>query len=150
VRKGLHRQYPHVTYRMNDADVKQYVEALAVTARMFFRAGATEVNLLGCGKMPVLKSEADIDVFLGRRWRARHFAMTSYHPLGTARLGATPDQGVVNAEHQVWGVEGLYVMDGSAVPSSLGVNPQVTIMAMATRAALRLAGRIEGRQPAAV
>jgi choline dehydrogenase-like flavoprotein len=37
---------------------------------------------------------------------------------------------------------GLFVVDGSAVPSSLGVNPQVTIMALATRAAERIATRL--------
>ena len=42
-------------------------------------------------------------------------------------------------DHQVHGTPGLYVVDGAAVPSSLGVNPQVTIMAMANRAADKLA-----------
>jgi choline dehydrogenase-like flavoprotein len=41
----------------------------------------------------------------------------------------------------VHGARGVYVADGSAVPSSLGVNPQLTIMALATRLAFRLLGR---------
>jgi choline dehydrogenase-like flavoprotein len=49
---------------------------------------------------------------------------------------------VCDADHRVFGTSGLYVMDGSAVPGSLGANPQVTIMAMATRAAEKLAGNI--------
>jgi choline dehydrogenase-like flavoprotein len=48
----------------------------------------------------------------------------------------------VGPDHQVHDCAGLYVVDGSAVPSSLGVNPQVTIMTLATRAAGILADRL--------
>ena len=67
--------------------------------------------------------------------------LMAFHPLGTARAAATPEQGVVDARQQVHGVENLYVADGSAVPTALGVNPQLTIMALATRLA---AGIIKG------
>jgi choline dehydrogenase-like flavoprotein len=54
---------------------------------------------------------------------------------------------VIDGELQVHGARGVYVADGSAVPSSLGVNPQLTIMALATRLAFRLLGReLEGAQ----
>jgi choline dehydrogenase-like flavoprotein len=49
---------------------------------------------------------------------------------------------VLDADQQVHDTPGLYVVDGAAVPSSLGVNPQVTIMALATRAAERIAARL--------
>ena len=58
-----------------------------------------------------------------------------FHPLGTARMGAGPDSAVVDFGHRVFGTRSLYVVDGSAVPTSLGVNPMLTIMAMALRAA---------------
>jgi choline dehydrogenase-like flavoprotein len=62
----------------------------------------------------------------------------AFHPLGTARAGADPGASVVDPELQVHEVAGLYVADGSVVPSSLGVNPQITIMALAARLARRL------------
>ena len=65
----------------------------------------------------------------------------AFHPLGTARAGADPAASVVDADLRVHGVAGLHVADGSAVPSSLGVNPQITIMALATRLAFHLLGR---------
>jgi choline dehydrogenase-like flavoprotein len=65
----------------------------------------------------------------------------AFHPLGTARAHARADGGVVDADLRVHGVDRVLVADGSAVPTSLGANPQITIMALATRAAFRLLGR---------
>ncbi len=65
----------------------------------------------------------------------------AFHPLGTARASADPAHGVVDADLALHSAEGLYVADGSVVPSALGVNPQITIMAMATRLAFHLLGR---------
>ncbi|MBS2961655.1 GMC family oxidoreductase [Actinocrinis puniceicyclus] len=56
------------------------------------------------------------------------------HILGGAVMGAGPDRGVVDPYHRVFGYEGLHVVDGSAVPANLGVNPSLTITAMAERA----------------
>jgi choline dehydrogenase-like flavoprotein len=54
-------------------------------------------------------------------------------------MGRDPATSVVDPNHQLHGVDNLYVVDGAAVPTSLGVNPQITIMALATRAAEKIA-----------
>ncbi|MEU8240310.1 GMC family oxidoreductase [Actinoplanes missouriensis] len=56
------------------------------------------------------------------------------HILGGATIGESASTGVVDAYHRVWGCPGLHVVDGSAVPANLGVNPSLTITAMAERA----------------
>ncbi|MFO0679888.1 MAG: GMC oxidoreductase, partial [Polyangiaceae bacterium] len=56
------------------------------------------------------------------------------HVLGGACMGASPAEGVIDARHRVFGYEGLYVVDGSAVSANPGVNPSLTITAMAERA----------------
>jgi cholesterol oxidase len=56
------------------------------------------------------------------------------HILGGATIGDSPETGVVDAYHRVYGYAGLHVVDGSAVPANLGVNPSLTITAMAERA----------------
>ena len=56
------------------------------------------------------------------------------HILGGATIGDSPRTGVVDAYHRVFGYQGLHVVDGSAVPANLGVNPSLTITAMAERA----------------
>ncbi|MFQ5554341.1 MAG: GMC oxidoreductase [Acidimicrobiia bacterium] len=59
---------------------------------------------------------------------------TTAHILGGASIGAGPDTGVVDAHHRVFGYEGLHVVDGSVVGANLGVNPSLTITALAERA----------------
>jgi len=64
----------------------------------------------------------------------------AFHPLGTAAAHSDPDRGVVDGDLRVHGADNVYVADGSAVPSALGVNPQITIMALATRLAFHMRG----------
>lgn len=69
----------------------------------------------------------------------------SAHPLGTARMSDTSDLGVVDADGEVHGHPGLYVIDGAAVPTALGVNPSLTIAALAERSAHRLVEQLGGK-----
>ena len=66
----------------------------------------------------------------------------AFHPLGTARADARATHGVTDGNLAVHRVDGVYVADGSVVPSALGVNPQLTIMALATRLAFHLLGTL--------
>ncbi|WP_405485164.1 FAD-dependent oxidoreductase [Nocardia sp. NBC_00511] len=59
---------------------------------------------------------------------------TTAHLLGGAVIGETAATGVVDARHQVFGYRNLLVCDGSAIPANVGVNPSLTITAMAERA----------------
>mgnify|MGYP002022165513 FL=1 len=56
---------------------------------------------------------------------------TTAHILGGARMSDSPLKGVVNENLEVFGYSGLYVIDGSSIPSNLGVNPSLTITALA-------------------
>jgi choline dehydrogenase-like flavoprotein len=63
------------------------------------------------------------------------------HLIGGARMGASPEDSVVDSEHRVWGVENLLIADGSVCPTQGSANPALTIMALASRLAERLAAR---------
>ncbi len=56
------------------------------------------------------------------------------HILGGCAIGAGPESGVIDSRHEVFGYPGLYVVDGSALPVNVGVNPSLTITALAERA----------------
>jgi cholesterol oxidase len=56
------------------------------------------------------------------------------HILGGACIGASADTGVIDRSHEVFNYPGLYVIDGSAISANPGVNPALTITALAERA----------------
>jgi cholesterol oxidase len=59
---------------------------------------------------------------------------TTAHILGGAVIGADPEHGVVDSAHRVFGYENLLVCDGASIPANPGVNPSLTITALAERA----------------
>jgi choline dehydrogenase-like flavoprotein len=63
------------------------------------------------------------------------------HLIGGARMGTRPEESVVDADHRVWGVPNLLVADGSVCPTQGAANPALTIMALASRLAERLAAK---------
>ena len=90
----------------------------------------------------IIEDDRGFQAFRKAKPAPNEIIWTSYHPLGTCKMGRDPATSVVGLDHQVHDVPGLYIVDGSTVPSALGVNPQLTIMAMATRAAEKIAGRV--------
>ena len=78
---------------------------------------------------------------MGDDLRPHELTLMAFHPMGTARADARPAHGVVDGDLKLHGCEGVYVSDASVLPSSLGVNPQETVMALATRLAYGLLGK---------
>jgi choline dehydrogenase-like flavoprotein len=76
-----------------------------------------------------------------RRGLGRFMALTetegayASHPLGGCRMAESPDLGVTDGTGAVYGYEGLFCIDSSIIPTSLGVNPSLTIAAVSERAA---------------
>ncbi len=132
---------PMIRYSLDDHDVAHIKRGLDVLAQIYFAAGAKRIHTPIAG-FDVIESPADLAKLRRATIRARDLDVSAYHPLGTARMGVDPSRSVVDQDHQCHDTPGLYVVDGASVPSSLGVNPQVTIMAMATRAAERIAASL--------
>lgn len=98
-----------VRYDLGESDGARIRRGVEHLVRLFEAAGAREIVRPGPGKL------------------------MAFHPLGSARIDARPDHGVVGPDLAVHGVEQLYVADGSVLCGAPGVNPQLTIMAVAAR-----------------
>jgi choline dehydrogenase-like flavoprotein len=141
VGRGLGRE-PFVSYRMSPRDRGTVSEMLRTIADDFFAAGAREVVMPVLGEEPFTADRLrsyDLD-----RVPARRFECASQHPLGSCRMGVRPGSSVVDPDGQAWEVKNLFVVDGSVLPTSLGVNPQLSVMGMATHLGWKLRERAPG------
>ncbi len=127
---------PLVTYRMAKKDRRAVSLLLRTMGDAFFAAGAREIFLPVLGARP--QTADDFRKFDLDSISATRFECASQHPMGSAQMGSRPENSVVDGDGKIWGMEDLYVVDGSIVPTSLGVNPQLSIMAIATRIAQRM------------
>ena len=75
-------------------------------------------------------------------WASGRLALFSFHIMGTARLGSSAKTSGTNPDGETWEVKNLYVMDGASFPSASGVNPMVSIEAIAHRNASILAAKL--------
>ena len=76
----------------------------------------------------------EMDGFPGGTWLDLFNIPTTAHFIGGCTIGASPEDGVIDPYHRVYGHPGLHIVDGSAVSANLGVNPSLTITAQAERA----------------
>lgn len=134
--------YSHLAfYSMNWKDAKKLHKGIGYLTEIFFAAGAKRV-FTGCYAMPTLNSMGDLMKFKALPVKPWYFEIMAFHPLGTCRMGNDPRASVLDLNQETHDIKGLFVTDASPFPTSLGVNPQVTIMAFATRTADYIAENI--------
>ena len=131
---------PIVDYRLSRYDAAHLRRALASAAELLEAAGAREIwapvarSITYTPGAPRAREEwlARVD---SAGWGANQLLLVSFHQMASCRMGASARSSVVDPEHRVWGVRGLYVADASVFPTASGVNPMLTIMGIAHRAA---------------
>jgi choline dehydrogenase-like flavoprotein len=130
-----------MTYSLNHQDVRKVLVGLARCSELAFAAGA-EVVYTSIFGVPPLRSREDAQKLLRNpNVKGEDLELIAFHPLGTARMGPDSKTSVVDPYLEVHDVDGLFVTDGSVFPTSLEVNPQLTIMAFAVRTAEFIAAR---------
>ncbi len=131
VRAG--RQRASVRFSLNQQDMKAVRRGVRVLGEMMLAAGAQWVapgvhgwhqRVHDRAQMACFEAEGSLD--------ARAYAMAATHLFGTCRMSSDPARGVVRPDFRHHGIDRLYVADSSVFPSNTGVNPQTSIMALAT------------------
>jgi choline dehydrogenase-like flavoprotein len=125
---------PDVIYDPAAGDRRKLADALIELGHTFFAAGATRVmvNSLSYHEFTHPNQLPELTAVL---LDPEEIGLGTGHPQGGNAISASPGRGVVNPELRVHGWENLYVCDASVIPSSLTVNPQLTVMALAQYAA---------------
>lgn len=144
---------PHIAYTVSKHDKAHILEGLVRMAEILYVEGAEEIFTAVAGLEPFVRPSSDeatnmhvtrngspsVNDLEFRKWldRLRRMAFTSSgsdlfgsaHQMGTCRMSARANDGVVDPKGRVYGTKGLYVCDTSVFPSASGVNPMVTVMA---------------------
>jgi choline dehydrogenase-like flavoprotein len=132
-----------IQYRLGHEDQRRVRASLEAASRLHLAMGAQEVFTMHA-KPVTIRSERDLPSLASASLDPNRIAMFSAHVNGTCRLGTNPNRSGTTPDGERHGVRGLYITDGSLLPTSLGVNPQETIMAVATVLADRMAARHAG------
>jgi choline dehydrogenase-like flavoprotein len=140
VRPGPGRE-PLLWYEMAPRDLARLRRGITILCEMAFAAGAREVftSIMGA---PAITSVEKARALERASLDPRRIECMAFHPLGSARVAVDPRRGIVDQSGEAFELPGLFVMDGSILPTSIGVNSQVPIMSMSARLAWRLAERI--------
>jgi long-chain-alcohol oxidase len=138
---------PRVRWRLTTADEARMAAGLAAAGEVLAAAGAGEVFSLQRrplafrpGAPGAHRAWAEATRQAG--FRGGQATLASYHQMGSCRMGADPATSAVGPDHQTHEVEGLFVADASLFPTASGVNPMLSVMALAHRAAAQVAARL--------
>jgi choline dehydrogenase-like flavoprotein len=128
-----------IDYAPGKAERRLIARGAVEATRLHFAAGAEEVHTLHTRGLALRRTPAttqgDIDRFCQRVSEEpvdrNRSVLFSAHQMGTCRMGTDPKAAVCDDRGAVFGVNGLYIADASAFPSSSGVNPMISVMALA-------------------
>ncbi len=138
------RGEPVFDYRLDPRDRRNLARGLQEAARIHRAAGALRISTLHMEEMAVGDGrsrirDAEFDTFLDRVGRAgvgaNRMALFTAHPMGSARAGRDPETSAAKPTGECHEVRNLWIGDGSVFPTAPGVNPTVSIMAVALRTA---------------
>lgn len=126
-----------IDYRVSAEWTERLRRGLRAVAEAYFEAGAREVRTASDVFEP-LRGREDLDRTASFPIRSGVTRLISAHVQGSCRMGPDPRTSVVDLEHRVHGVPGLYVVDASVFPTSASTHTMIPVMTFADRAARRM------------
>jgi len=121
---------PIIRYRLLETDRRALARGLVACARLLFAAGAKSVTIPAIPPVR-LDSAKELDALDTSFVRPHGLPLSAVHPMGTMRMGRDPKTSVVASTGEHHHLRGLFVLDGSLFPTSLGGPPQISIYAFA-------------------
>ncbi len=131
---------PLLFYNMNKEDLEKFRKAIRIASEVYFAAGAKKIYP-PIFSLESINSPSQLSKIDTIKLKPDMLELSAFHPMGTARMGSDPKEAVVNEELETFDVNNLFVIDASIFPTSLGVNPQESIMAFSSYAADRIIAR---------
>jgi choline dehydrogenase-like flavoprotein len=128
-----------IDFTPSRSDLAKVLDGLIVAGDAFFAAGAESV-MPATFAYQEYRTAADLLRLRTAVKGPADITLGTGHPMGGNALSANADIGVVNPEFKVYGCDNLYLCDASVFPSAVGVNPQLTVMALADYAARSITG----------
>lgn len=123
---------PLIFYTLGKRDIQKAQKALFEGCKILFSAGAKKV-ITPSYNFPLVEDLNKIKKII-----PNGFVWSAYHPQGTCRMSKDPFRGVVDSYGKAHDFDNLYIADSSIFPSSVKVNPMVSIMGFAMRTAERI------------
>lgn len=124
--------FSRVSYKPGTKELDAMARGAELITRMWFRLGATRVITSHLSKNTLKSKEEIPELTDAIRRDPGKLLLGSAHPQGGNRMGDDPQSCVVDSNCKVFGFENLFVCDASVFPTALGVNPQLTVAALAT------------------
>lgn len=122
-------------YQIDAEETRRLVRATALLCEIFFTAGAKKIYL-PFRHLESIKSIEEIKKIYQYNIKPDDFhELITVHAMGTCRMGGDPRKFVTNSWGQTYDIPNLFIADAGVFPTSIGVNPQLTIMALARRSA---------------
>lgn len=122
-----------VDYPVTAPLVEGFIASHEALCRIGLAAGAQEVGTLHNAPL-ILKSEADLSRLAEKQYGAFEHSIFTAHQMGGCGMGADPSVSVVGPDFRHHSLDNLFVVDGSILPTALGVNPSQTIYGLASYA----------------
>jgi choline dehydrogenase-like flavoprotein len=132
------RGFTRVTYSLGEKELENIARGAQIIASMWFKLGASRIITSHINKQ-ILNNEDEIPELVDAiKNDPKNLLLGSAHPQGGNRMGNDENHCVVDPNGKVYGFKNLCVCDASVFPTAVGVNPQLTVMSLATIIADRI------------